>query len=52
MALDNADDTRLVEYIPEGSIEDIACEAAVAASATADAASVAAVLDDVDHGLL
>jgi len=40
--------TRFVLYSPEGSMEEIAAVAAVAASATADAAS--AVLEEADHG--
>ena len=41
----------LVVYRPEVSSEDIAAEAAVAASATAEAASAAVLVDAADHGL-
>ena len=47
--VDKADETKLEEYNPEVSIDEIACEAAVVASATADATSV--VGEDADHGL-
>ncbi len=46
--LEGLDVTRFVLYSPEGSMEGIAAVAAVAASATADAAS--AVLEEADHG--
>lgn len=45
--VDRADATRFELYSPEGSMEDIAAVAAVAASATADAES--AMLEGADH---
>jgi len=47
--VDKADDTKLEEYNPEALIDEMVCEAAVVASATADATSV--VGEDADHGL-